>query len=59
MYTLEITHIDNLNFYKEIKASTIEECFKIAHEQGYYEGAYEFFCGGIKEWYTIKCCIIL
>ena len=48
MYTLEITSIYNANFYKEIKAESLEECLKIAQEQGYKMTRYEFYCDGVK-----------
>lgn len=49
MYTLEITSAYNSNLYVEIKAETIEECFRIAHERGYTEKRHEFYCNGIKK----------
>ena len=48
MYTLELYHYFT-NAYHEIKAETIEECFRIAHAKGYKESNYEFYCNGIKE----------
>lgn len=48
MYTLELTHYFS-GAYHEVKAETIEECFRIAHEKGYKESSWEFYCNGIKE----------